>query len=277
MKTCSKCGEGKPLTEYYLRNKVTGNYRNECNECASLRKKKYYQENKEAHSIRNKKWQKENKEKVKTYSKLYRTKNKGNRKKYIQTDESRKLNSINHKKRYEKNKTAINIKHKIYRDNNKQKIKDAYAKFVSIKENRDKRNLAAKKYRTKDKSKIETRRYYQEKYHNDIEFKLTKLLRRRISSALKGSSKSAKTIELLGCQIEIFKAHLQRQFTKGMSFDNHGEWHIDHIVPCASFDLTDPQQQKECFNYRNLQPLWAKDNLTKQDKLPVGHQLTLVV
>ena len=56
-----------------------------------------------------------------------------------------------------------------------------------------------------------------------------------------------------------------------MSWDNYGEWHIDHIVPCASFDLSDPNQQRICFNFRNLQPLWAKDNQRKQDKLPENY------
>ena len=62
------------------------------------------------------------------------------------------------------------------------------------------------------------------------------------------------------------KKWIESQFVDGMSWDNHGEWHIDHIRPCASFDLTDPEQQKECFNYKNLQPLWAKDNLSKGDR-----------
>lgn len=51
-----------------------------------------------------------------------------------------------------------------------------------------------------------------------------------------------------------------------MSWENYGEWHIDHIKPCSSFDLSDPKQQKECFNYTNLQPLWAIDNLKKSYK-----------
>ena len=77
--------------------------------------------------------------------------------------------------------------------------------------------------------------------------------------------KSKRTEELLGCTIEEAKAHLASLFTDGMSWDNHGEWHIDHIRPCASFDLTDPEQQKQCCHYTNLQPLWAADNLAKSD------------
>ena len=98
--------------------------------------------------------------------------------------------------------------------------------------------------------------------------KIHSRLNSRISAAFKRgrSSKSIKTTELLGCPIAQAMDWLEAQFLPGMSWDNHGEWHIDHIRPCASFDLTDPEQQKQCFHYSNLQPLWAKDNLSKSDK-----------
>jgi hypothetical protein len=70
----------------------------------------------------------------------------------------------------------------------------------------------------------------------------------------------------MGCSIAYAYAYLEAQFAEGMSWENYGEWHIDHIRPCASFDLEDPVQQRECFHYTNLQPLWAKDNLSKSDK-----------
>jgi hypothetical protein len=91
----------------------------------------------------------------------------------------------------------------------------------------------------------------------------------RIWHALKGIGKHISTMELLGCTIEELRAHLEAQFQDGMSWDNRGYygWHIDHIRPCASFDLTVPEQQKECFNYRNLQPLWARDNMSKRARV----------
>ena len=63
-------------------------------------------------------------------------------------------------------------------------------------------------------------------------------------------------------------AHLEALFQPGMTWDNHAidGWHIDHIRPCTSFDLTDPEQQRQCFHYTNLQPLWAFDNISKSDK-----------
>ena len=81
--------------------------------------------------------------------------------------------------------------------------------------------------------------------------------------------KSKRTVELLGCTIAELKTYLEAKFTKGMTWENNSlkGWHIDHILPCVSFDLSDPEQQKKCFYYTNLQPLWWYDNLTKRDSL----------
>lgn len=89
----------------------------------------------------------------------------------------------------------------------------------------------------------------------------------RLKKALRGNSKIGKTVELLGCTIPELRQYLESLFEPNMSWDNYGAWHIDHIRPCASFDLTDPEQQKLCFHYTNLQPLWAEDNLKKGKKL----------
>lgn len=99
----------------------------------------------------------------------------------------------------------------------------------------------------------------------DPNFKLACTLRTRILSALKSKSakKASSTFELTGCTVEYLRNHLESLFTDGMTWENHGEWHIDHIRPCVSFDLTDPVQQHECFHYSNLQPLWAHENLSK--------------
>ena len=97
-------------------------------------------------------------------------------------------------------------------------------------------------------------------------------LRRRVNGVINGAYKSAPTLELLGCSIEELKQHIEAQFAEGMIWDNYGKdgWHIDHIKPCASFDLTDPEQQRQCLHYTNLQPLFAEDNLSKGAKLSCG-------
>lgn len=72
---------------------------------------------------------------------------------------------------------------------------------------------------------------------------------------------------LLGCTVEELRAHLEKQFTSGMTWDNYGEWHVDHIKPVTKFNLVDPAEQLLCFHFSNLQPLWAKDNIRKGNRL----------
>ena len=76
-------------------------------------------------------------------------------------------------------------------------------------------------------------------------------------------------MELIGCSFDYLKNHLECQFDDEMSWCNWGMkgWHIDHIIPCASFDLTNPEEQQICFHYSNLQPLWARDNMSKGSKV----------
>lgn len=111
-----------------------------------------------------------------------------------------------------------------------------------------------------------SKQYSSNRYKNDIEYRLLISLRNRLGKFIKRNSKSKRTIELLGCSVEFLKQHLESQFKPGMSWDNYGKWHIDHIKPCASFDLSKPEEQQECFHYTNLQPLWGEENLTKGSK-----------
>lgn len=78
--------------------------------------------------------------------------------------------------------------------------------------------------------------------------------------------KHGNTMELTGCSKDDLYAHLETNFTEGMNWENYGKWHIDHIKPCASFDLTKEEEQKKCFHWTNLQPLWAADNIRKGAK-----------
>lgn len=105
------------------------------------------------------------------------------------------------------------------------------------------------------------------RYHEDLPFKVLGLLRTRIYDALKGATKNARTKELIGCPSVWLEVHLESQFKPGMNWENYGPvWHIDHIKPCAAFDLRYPEQQKACFHWTNLQPLFALENLQKSDK-----------
>ena len=153
---------------------------------------------------------------------------------------------------YEQNREKIKERKKAYRKQNAEKIKDY------CKQNRDKIRI-----------------YIRNKRKTDLNFRLSDNLRKRVRKVLNGKSKSKKTMDLIGCSVDFLKKHLENQFQPGMSWNNYGNpngdhsecWHIDHILPCASFDLSDPKQQQKCFHYSNLQPLWAKDNISKGAKI----------
>ena len=91
-------------------------------------------------------------------------------------------------------------------------------------------------------------------------------LRSRVSHALSRNSKSDSTETLVGCSMNELRDHLESQFTAGMTWDNYGEWHVDHIKPCAMFDFSIDSHQFQCFHYTNMQPLWAIDNYKKGNK-----------
>ena len=98
------------------------------------------------------------------------------------------------------------------------------------------------------------------------------MLRTRIRQVLKtsGSSKSATTIKLVGISVKGLKKYLESKFKTGMTWENYGlyGWHIDHIIPCSSFNFSKPSEQRKCFHYTNLQPLWWYENLAKGSKMP---------
>src|SRR6185312_7149306 len=102
--------------------------------------------------------------------------------------------------------------------------------------------------------------------------RIKKLLSSRIHKAItrngNGARKAASTIELIGCTIAEVRAHLESKFLPGMTWDNCGRngWHIDHVRPCDSFNLEDPNQQRICFHFKNLQPMWEADNISKSNR-----------
>jgi hypothetical protein len=137
------------------------------------------------------------------------------------------------------------------------------------KQHRDKNKERTKEHHKRNKERIYEyfKKWQKTKYETDNLYKLKVCLRSRTYQAFKrkGYSKNTKTQEMLGVDWEVCKAHIERQFTKGMSWDNYGEWHIDHIIPLASADTE--QRTKELCHYTNLQPLWSEDNLNKSDKI----------
>ena len=156
-------------------------------------------------------------------------------------------------------------------------------KYKKLHSNRNTLNKKKWYQANKDKVLQYQRRYYKEnqqhiinrviayrqgRLQSDPIFKLRKNVRHRLSKILK-TKVSAAAFGFMGCSVEELKKYLESKFQSGMSWDNYGYygWHVDHIKSLSSFDLTDDKQLKQACHYTNLQPLWAKDNLRKNNKV----------
>lgn len=183
---------------------------------------------------------------------------------------------------YERHKEEIKAKRRIYREQNKDKVKklqkeyyEKHKKELNHKsrgykqtwreENKDHIKEKARIYHQENKQKIY--RYRKNRIKTDIKTKLARRLRDRLRVAIKNKQKSGSAIRDLGCTIDQFKLYLEFLFQIGMNWSNYGEWHIDHIMPLSSFNLENREDLLKAVHFTNLQPLWAKDNLKKSDKI----------
>lgn len=169
------------------------------------------------------------------------------------------------KQNYQKTRDSKLIYAKEYRENNRDTVNIAVLKW------HDEHPNWKKEWKAKNKEHIKeyARKYVKNKKMIDPLYKLKKTLRSRIGNILYDKVRYGKSIDLLGCSYEDYMKYLENKFLEGMSWNNHGEWHIDHILPCDSFDLTKEEEQKKCFHYSNTQPLWAIDNLIKNNRILV--------
>jgi hypothetical protein len=150
-------------------------------------------------------------------------------KEYEKTSERKDKKSAWHKENWIKNKELLTAKNKQWHNENMDKV------------------CARRK----------------ERYSSDVAFKIKVLLRTRLNLAIKNRSKKGSAVSLLGCSINEFILYFEEKFKVGMDWSNWGEWHIDHIIPLALFDLGSIEQLQKACHYSNLQPLWAVENLGK--------------
>ena len=151
-----------------------------------------------------------------------------------------------------KNRDKISVYNKQYKNDIKDEIKEYNHDY----------NLANREAIQKRQSA-----YQKERKKTDPVFKLAGCLRNRLRVCLKTRNRKS-TKELTGCEYAFVRDWLQSQFIDDMTFENHGEkWHIDHVLPCAKFNMLDEEEQRRCFNWTNLQPMFADDNLTKNDRV----------
>jgi hypothetical protein len=192
-------------------------------------------------------------------------------------------NSINAKRYRAKNRDEINAKRRERNRQNPELVKER--KRTDYQKHWEKRRASGNAWRKANREKAlsylrewqaanaeafraQKTAYYLSRKRSDPAFAVLTRLRRRINHFVSGHNKSATTAELIGCSYDAFAKHLETQFTDGMTWENRSEWHIDHIIPCAAFDLTDPEQQRRCFHYTNMRPLWAHENRRKGASMP---------
>lgn len=256
-KKCTKCNTERDVT-YFYKNKLTKDgfqfhcklcnkkYNENNKEKIAKKASEYYQNKKEYKLLKNKEWRKNNKEKRYDYMKCYIENNKEKLKK-------------SRKKHYEDNKEIILKDKKKYYEENKDKISiNRKKKYNEIKSNpgfKNKRNDYEKKRLSSDKK-----------------FRFIKALRSNIRNCFKrrgnNFKKTTKTECILGCKINEFVSYIESKFTNGMTFDNYGEWHLDHIIPISTANTE--EEVVKLNHYTNFQPLWAIDNLRKSNKIKLN-------
>lgn len=178
-----------------------------------------------------------------------------------------------------KNKESFTAWTRAYTAKNKDKInarrRELFALGIASQEkrkrwvvaNREKINLRRREKRAKTKER--NKEIQRERWLNDTNYKMKSLLRSRLKSAVKNGYKGSSAITALGCTLADFQSYIESKFQAGMTWDNWSQfgWHLDHIKPLSSFDLTDDEQVLIAGHYTNFQPLWWKDNLSKGSKI----------
>ena len=207
----------------------------------------YYQRNKERILAQRRSFYQRNKEKASRYCQTY----------------------------YQRNKERILAQKALYRQKNRLKL--AMKQREYYRNNKEKANSYQRTYRQKNREKRASRR--RERLRNDPKYAMTKRLRARMYAAVKKAGLKKKcdsTSKLLGISYQGLEEWMSSQFTEGMSWENRSEWHIDHRIPCDAFDLTVPEQQRICFWYKNLQPLWGPENMSKSNTYDEADKQALI-
>jgi hypothetical protein len=170
-------------------------------------------------------------------------------------------------KRYrEKNKLKIEQyfkshkdAYKQYREKNVKRISEYKKQYYN--KNKEKICKYKQRYSLENRYSINQRATIRRK--NNINYKLSCYLRSRLTKVIRNNYKSGSAVRDLGCSVQDFKFWIEQQFKPGMTWENYGEWHIDHVIPLSKFDLADTIQLKKACHWFNLQPLWAEENIRK--------------
>jgi hypothetical protein len=270
MKTCTKCKTEKSLDEFCSGGKYPwcGSCRKEYNEQRKKIVKEYYKNPevqarvKEYNSkpeVKERQKQRSNVSKVKGYYKDYYSKSEVKERLKVYNSKP----EVKEKQKEYHSRPEIKTRQKEY--HSKPEIK---ARKKEYNKNKKIKNQSNKEYYTTYNSlpHVKERKYKQnaERRKNDIDYNLRNILRARFYSVVKLNNKQSSVLSLVGCTIEELRSFLEKQFLPEMTWENYGSiWEIDHILPCASFDLIKEEEQKKCFHYTNLQPLFKTTEIAE--------------
>ena len=239
MKICKRCSIELDLSKFGKNKNNKDGFSIYCLDCETKRGKEYREKNREKVNNGAKKWRKENPENYKNTIKKYLEKNP-----HMTSKErsKRKRENLEYRKKQ-------NVRLKEYRIKNIEKIRKKTKEYY---------------YKNKEKVRKKSDEWKKNKMKTDGFFRLKKNLRDRIRNLMIGKNIGKRTKEILGLDYVEFKEYISNKFIEGMSWENYGEWHLDHIIP-----LCEAKTEEEVIklnHYTNLQPLWAKDNLKKNRK-----------
>lgn len=164
-------------------------------------------------------------------------------------------------KTIEELKAAANARARKYRENNPEKVRAS--KRSNYLKNREKKLIEMSDYKKRNREKLNA--YFRQKNASDMSFRIANRYRAKMNSLIYGKSKDYTALTYFGCTRVEFMHHLESQFAEGMTWGNRAVdgWHVDHIVPVCSFDMTVPEQAAKCWHYTNMRPVWAKENQSK--------------
>lgn len=249
-KKCSKCGEVKEVSEFYKNNKYVDGFASWCKQCHAIAKTLWVKNNIEKSREASRRCYHKHSQEYNKISKQYRDANPLKRKETA-------------RKWYENNTDRALAYSRNWRANNQEKVKEMHKSWV--KENHEKWREIGRRYESKINEKPRRR--------------LSRNISCMINKSLNGSKASRHWETLVGYTVDQLKGHLERQFKPGMNWENRSQWHIDHIIPLSVHNFQSPEDIdfKKAWSLKNLQPMWAKENISKSNKLSKPFQPSLTI
>jgi hypothetical protein len=254
-KTCTKCGETKPLTEFWRDRRKSDGRTPACRACMKASHSAWIARNPDYAN----EWQRQNRDKANAAKRRHRERH------------PEKAKEV--ERRRVRDPAVLRKQHKAYYEANKERLKHHQRQWYA--KNAERARLFAVEWRRKNRQHIIAR---QSLPKARLDGAVSRAIRARIA---KGSKRRAKWETLVGYSINQLMAHLERQFLPGMTWENYGlrGWHIDHIVPLSAFNYETPDHIdfKRAWALSNLRPLWARDNISKGGRLSAPFQPSLAI